>query len=71
MCDWWRQSPLVQQRRGCARARWLGVHTRAGACGMQAKREMLWNITEQRSRVSPMGGEASVHERAKERAGGV
>ena len=51
--------------------RWLGVHTWAGACGMRAKREMLWNITEQRSKASPMGGEASVHERAEERAGGV
>ena len=48
---------------GCAHAGW--------ACGMRAKREMLWNITEQRSRASPMGGEASVHERAEERAGGV
>ena len=71
MCDWWRQSPLVQQRRGCARARWPGVHTRAGVCGVQAKKEMLWNITEQRSRASLMGGEASVHKRAEERAGGV
>ena len=51
------------------RARWLGVHTRARAYGVQAKRETLWNITEWRSRASPMGSEASVHQRAEERAG--
>ena len=70
-CDWWRRSPLVQQQRGHARAHWLGVHTWAGACGVRAKRETLWNITEWRSRASPMGGEVSVHQRAEERAGGV
>ena len=55
VCDWWHRSPLVQQRRGCARARWPGGHTRARVCGVRAKREMLWNITERRSRASPMG----------------
>ena len=71
VCDWWRRSLLVQQRRGCARACWPGVHTRARVCGVWAKREMLWNITERRSRASPMGGKVSVHQRAEERAGGV